>query len=482
MRNGVNDVGVSEDLAAIRAAELDYCREHPRYFIETHCRIESKDSASGVIPFALWSAQAEALESIRTHKLNIILKARQLGLTWLVLCYALHLMLSKTRCTVIAISKTEEDSKELVRRVNMLISNMTALLADNRITSTSMSVSIDDSVFRAFPAAQNAGRSFTADLIILDEWAFQAWAEEIWQAGFPTINRPGGGQLIGLSTMRQSTLFSDMWLHGDGFNRIFIPWDADPTRDSAWYDAAHKALGEAVYAEYPSTPEEAFLSPRGAFFDEFRREIHTCEPFEIPSDWRRYHAIDYGLDGLASIWAAIDGDGDIWVYQECGGAGVIIADAVKMIRSYEDAEPYIRLAPPDQWGRTRETGETQAQIWYRHGLRFEKSSNNREAGWATLKDWLRPITRDGEETARLKIFKHCTELISTLQAIPRDKRKPNDCAVEPHNLTHFPDALRYLVVMCPKPRPEAPEKPVYHFKSEEPPKDLTGRGERIKPI
>ena len=37
-------------------------------------------------------------------------------------------------------------------------------------------------------------------------------------------------------------------------------------------------------------------------------------------------------------------------------------------------------------------------------------------------------------------------LIRTLQAIPRDKRNPNDCARDPHELTHAPDALRYMLM------------------------------------
>ena len=28
----------------------------------------------------------------------------------------------------------------------------------------------------------------------------------------------------------------------------------------------------------------------------------------------------------------------------------------------------------------------------------------------------------------------------------RDEKKPDDCATEPHDITHLPDALRYLVV------------------------------------
>lgn len=68
-----------------------------------------------------------------------------------------------------------------------------------------------------------------------------------------------------------------------------------------------------------------------------------------------------------------------------------------------------------------------------------------------MKDWLEVFLDEaGKPTARLKIFKNCRNLLRTLPAIPRDKKRPNDCATDPHELTHAPDALRYLFCMRPK--------------------------------
>lgn len=44
----------------------------------------------------------------------------------------------------------------------------------------------------------------------------------------------------------------------------------------------------------------------GQYFTEFRRELHVCEPFEIPAHWSRFRALDYGLDMLAVVWGAFD--------------------------------------------------------------------------------------------------------------------------------------------------------------------------------
>jgi len=51
----------------------------------------------------------------------------------------------------------------------------------------------------------------------------------------------------------------------------------------------------------------------------------------------------------------------------------------------------------------------------------------------------------------LRIFESCTELIRCLPQLRCDQDRPGDCADRPHELTHGPDALRYLAAMLPMP-------------------------------
>ena len=56
-------------------------------------------------PFAMWPKQAWALSQLLKNRLSIILKARQLGLTWLVLAYAVWRLLHNPGYQVVALSK-----------------------------------------------------------------------------------------------------------------------------------------------------------------------------------------------------------------------------------------------------------------------------------------------------------------------------------------------------------------------------------------
>ena len=112
----------------LREIEYDYCRSHLEYFVTKYGHIEDKDAETLIQPFHLWDEQLNALREFRDHKLNVILKARQLGITWLTLHYALWKLINPGR-TVIGLSRTEDEAQELVRRMSVILDNMRALFA-----------------------------------------------------------------------------------------------------------------------------------------------------------------------------------------------------------------------------------------------------------------------------------------------------------------------------------------------------------------
>lgn len=456
----------------IREAEIEYCRTHIEYFIDTYGHIEDKDADELIQPFKMWKAQREALHSIKSHKWNIILKARQLGFSWLVLHIAAHLLLTKRGATAIGLSKTEEEAKELVRRLAVIFRYMPELIAEKdfepagwegavfRATALTLTITFPDgseSVFKALASSPGAGRSFTVNLIIFDEWAFQQFAREIWQGGFPTINRPNGGMVIGLSTIERGSLFEEMFTDPDnGFNKIFIPWYADPRRDEAWYEKTKRALGDLITEEYPATIEEALMVPGGSYFPEVKKDIHESTEI-MTGPVKRYVAIDYGLDMLSAHWITIGLNGDAQCYREYDCPDLVVSKAARILLSITSTEHVDGwLAPPDLWNRRQETGKSVAHIFSEEGINLIKVSNDIENGCMALKEWLK-VDESGK--ARFTFLKDtCPNAIKCLQKIQKDKLKPNIYSKTPHDLTHDVDSLRYFAVWwtC-KPR-VAPKK------------------------
>ncbi len=192
----------------------------------------------------------------------------------------------------------------------------------------------------------------------------------------------------------------------------------------------------------------------GRYFNEFDRTVHVIPPFEIPSHWKRYRAIDYGLDCLACLWIAIDERGDYYVYREYAKPDMTIsAGAGEITAATGDEKILYTVAPDDLWARSQESAKSKAIIFSESGLPLLKASRTRDAGWLAVKELL--AVKDG--TARLKIFSTCPTLADNLPALQRDHRKPDDCMTEPHDITHLPDALRYFCLQYTTPS-DIPDK------------------------
>lgn len=459
----------AEQLQRIRKAEFEYCRDNPIYYITHYGWLEDKDWQThghndAMIPFNLWPEQINALESMHRSKKNIFLKARQLGMTWLALNYCVWDIVFHAGHTVAALSKGEDEARELVRRAKAIMSKNTELYLGGGVTYRGTAEKIEiyhdnasTSYFLSFSASESAGRSFTANILLIDEWAFQQFADQIWGAAFPTINRPDGGKVIGISTMKRGTLFEQIWVtEGNGFNKIFLGVFTDPSRTQEWYDETKASMGEArMFQDYPRTAEEALMAVGGRFFPEFDVRLHTCDPVPIPEGSRIYAVKDYGMDMLAHYKIAVTPQGNFYVFHEIYKSGLMISKAAEEIKAADYDKtgnpwypPRDRLSPPDLYAVSAETGQSQETAFYNCGLQMSiKVSNNRPTGWLMVRELLKLVLQpDGSMGSRLKIFRTCPNLIRCFQQILIDEKHPEDCSDDNHELTHSLDAIRYFAI------------------------------------
>ena len=186
----------------------------------------------------------------------------------------------------------------------------------------------------------------------------------------------------------------------------------------------------------------------GTFFPEFRRESHVVPAFwRIPEEWKKYRCFDYGLDMFACLWIAVDYDGRAYVYREVQQPGLIVSEAARLMLDLTPAWEHIEctIAPPDMWNRQKDSGKSMAELFAENGVGLLRASNNRIQGWMAVKEMLKPMRND-EDKPGLLVTEDCAGLRRNLPAIQHDEKNPSDCAMEPHEITHICDALRYFCV------------------------------------
>lgn len=264
----------------MRTADFIRCVRYPGYFVAEHCVV--RHPTRGVVPFALWDWQYELLNAFTRDRLLVILKARQIGCSELVAAYALWLARFHAGKMILLLSKSREDSGDLLARIGFMCAHLPDDFAQDgcrvlRQSATTLELGhlvagrVVPSTIRSLPASRSTGRGKPASLIVLDEWAHMPWPDDIYAAIQPTI--ASGGQCIGLSTAkglgnRFHRVFDAARAGENTFAWRFYGWQVHPERDAAWYAVQQRDLEPwMLHQEHPSSPDEAFIQTGRPVFD-----------------------------------------------------------------------------------------------------------------------------------------------------------------------------------------------------------------------
>ena len=246
------------------------CRKSPLYFIHTYCQIYDATSGSW-IPFTLWTAQASTLQTIHQNNLTIILKARQLGLTWLVLGYVLWLMVYQPSKTCLLFSRRDDEAIYLLERLRGMYKRLPVWSQVRQVRQDSAHVweLSNGSIAYAFPTT--AGDSYTASIAVVDEADLVPDLDRLMNAVKPTID--GGGRMILLSRTDKanpSSPFKRIYRAARAGESpwvpVFLPWHVRPERDQEWYNRQKDDILtrtgslDDLYQQYPATENEALAA------------------------------------------------------------------------------------------------------------------------------------------------------------------------------------------------------------------------------
>lgn len=203
----------------------------------------------------------------------------------------------------------------------------------------------------------------------------------------------------------------------------------------------------------------------GAYFDQFNKEVHVINSFEIPNDWYKIRGFDWGYSApFGVLWVAIS-DGSLIningktislprdsmiVYREYYGwtgkpnVGIKINPAeiaknTKEMQEYEIMNN--QVADPAIFDVS--TGESVAEQMAKLGVIYQPADNKRIAGWQQIR--ARLLGKDGRPM--IYIMSDCKNLIRTLPIMQYDKTKSED--LDTNLEDHLLDVLRYICMSRP---------------------------------
>lgn len=82
-----------------------------------------------------------------------------------------------------------------------------------------------------------------------------------------------------------------------------------------------------------------WVQAEGVIYDEWDAQVHLVDRFEIPKDWRRFRAVDFGFtNAFVCQWWAVDPDGRMYRYRELYRTKRLVEDHAKRIKELSAAE------------------------------------------------------------------------------------------------------------------------------------------------
>lgn len=322
-----------------RKNTADYmrCASDFPYFVDEFCTIQDRKTEDP-ISFKLWESQKQVAPLLVAEKLLICLKARQLGITWLVVCYVLWCALFHFNELILIISGDNEDfSKEFLERVKFVFDNLPGWMKPRVYKRNELNLCFGEEVIdrktgeveikglnstiKGLAPTSSAGQSKTVSRLILDEAALNRYCKSIYASSKPTLEH-AEGQLIVISNPNKDKpgwawvrkIYTDSMKGINNFKRLFLNWECVPGRGPDFLKE-QRAAGmdeDDISLMYPTTEAEAISAMLGSYFGKSLQRHNQTEDGTYGS---------FSKDKESGIYSFQEEDGgivEIWIqpYQQ----------------------------------------------------------------------------------------------------------------------------------------------------------------------
>lgn len=204
---------------------------------------------TGLVPFELYEHQKQMLASFETNRFNVVDKARQLGVSTVLMMYAAYY------------ASENNDKQVVICAINDSCSNALRLIYGDIHGKTLYGIHHDGmckkevhykngSVVNFVTPPQCGGCMKAVDLLIIDEAAYIEDAEGLWLA-FRTTLEPDRKCILASTSCKTDKWFRETVEHArngsSSFKLTTLDWNCVPGRDLAWLEWHRKMLSKEEF-------------------------------------------------------------------------------------------------------------------------------------------------------------------------------------------------------------------------------------------
>jgi len=168
-----------------------------------------------------------------------------------------------------------------------------------------------------------------------------------------------------------------------------------------------------------------------------KNKYNRFDKLGIPTHFNRYRSLDYGRDEAVCQWWVVDEFGRSFMYREFRKEGLTPQIFTQHILRLTGKEKILKTFVPSDLNKRESVSNsaTIIDVFRDNGLdHINVVSRARVEGWLKIAQLLYDY---------MIVFLAESDTFKHLTLIRMDEDNPNDCATEPHIITHTCDSARY---------------------------------------
>ena len=364
-----------------KTLEVALCATSLRHFSTKYAIIQNQNTGK-IEKWQPWDYLLDLIDIIQVYNLVYILKASQLGISWLLAIINDHIANFNETAKCLLLSQGQIEAQDLLSKVNFIHANLPDWLSmpvdkDNRelfaLKGTNAQV-------RALPSTEKAGHGFQGSLITRDELARHEFARENFRAvarsGAPMVELSTANKEDPTNYFQEKT--EEYYFHPDtelytypsgvelytnktkpGTCLVFLSWELRPSREEGmsneeWWNSrvVSRFTPLEIEEQYPTYITDVFkASITRAFFesqaledmgydvmppikqDKINTFNHVVRVYKIPDKSRKYLVFTDPSDGVGDPF--VTGVMDFVTGEVvCSATGMEQVDRVAEIHDY----------------------------------------------------------------------------------------------------------------------------------------------------
>jgi len=277
--------GIKENFTREQIQEYMKCSESPTYFIEKYVRIVTLDE--GLTEFKLRDYQKVLINDCHVSRYNIACYSRQSGKTICVDGYIVWYALFSQDKTIAIVANSQKTAREILcKKIYKMIENIPWFLQQG-VTELNMSdISFENGCrIIARSSAEDSLRSYSVNLLYIDEMAFLDNDVQFYNASYPVITAGKTSKIIISSTPHPYKLnlfyklFRDAQSKKNGFIAHLVTWKDVPGRDEEW---KNREIERTSKEQFLCEQECKFASGSQSIINNTKLQtMTTMEPIQV---------------------------------------------------------------------------------------------------------------------------------------------------------------------------------------------------------